>query len=276
MTQAESDNTVPVVEPETRNGDWMQQVVTLPKGVRGAAGDDIFNGDDIAVEALGPDVKAKNSGLLALAYLWRRFGPPWWGSDPHKDLCKYILTTPDPEVWLIVRTAGSSLDLGISYCKTEALQEEQATPFREWEKKFEAWWCKENGIDCDKEWPEEIDGKPNEELESIRERFWEDRMKSEVAKKAALEIGQYPRFLYDPKKWRDGNGVCRRVNQAIYDALKELLRPVYVRDVPINIFGRCNNADDPAEQSKYAGYGCDREAMEQLIAKEAEEVPSIS
>ena len=38
----------------------------------------------------------------AFAYLWRRFGPPFDGSDPHKELCNYCLTTRMPGVLLYV------------------------------------------------------------------------------------------------------------------------------------------------------------------------------
>lgn len=36
----------------------------------------------------------------ALAYLWRRFGPPAWGSDSYKNLAAYVLETEMPGVCL--------------------------------------------------------------------------------------------------------------------------------------------------------------------------------
>ncbi len=39
-------------------------------------------------------------------YLFRRFGPPMVGSDDYKDLCRYLLTTNDKEVFVSVRLAS--------------------------------------------------------------------------------------------------------------------------------------------------------------------------
>ncbi len=44
----------------------------------------------------------------AFAYLWRRFGPPFEGSDPHKDLVSYFLTTDMKGVLLYVRPCVSA------------------------------------------------------------------------------------------------------------------------------------------------------------------------
>jgi hypothetical protein len=241
----------------------MAQAVDLPKGVRGARGDDIFNGYVIAQEAWPDLCDDDNSSLTAFAYLWRRFGPPFYGSDPHKDLCRYILTTSDPDVWLIVCPNACSIEYGIGYLKSVALQEEHAKPFREWEEKFESWWLEQH--------PEITltDETPKDEVERISGLFWKDRLDGSITKKAVESIGEYPGRQIDPDNWRTCGGVCQRVNQAIYDALRELLRPVYIRDCAINLFGRCDDGVDAAEPSRYAGLGCPREQLDELLRKES-------
>lgn len=48
-------------------------------------------------------------------------------------------------------------------------------------------------------------------------------------------------------------------------------RPVYIRDVPINLFGRCNDSDRPAEPSKYAGLGVPIEEMDKILKEEEDD-----
>ena len=65
---------------------WMQQLVAWPEGgCTGASMSEICDGFALAYAVYG-EALDDNSGLLAFAYLWRRFRPPWWGSDDHKDL----------------------------------------------------------------------------------------------------------------------------------------------------------------------------------------------
>ena len=66
----------------------------------GALSNPFVDGPRLAREAWGDRTDRKNSGLLAMAYLWRRFGPPWWGTDRQKKLVAYVLTTNDPDVFL--------------------------------------------------------------------------------------------------------------------------------------------------------------------------------
>ena len=82
---------------------------------------------------------------------------------------------------------------------------------------------------------------------------------------AKVAIGMAPGF-HRPKDWREADSLVRRVNEAVLAAMKELLRPVYVRDGALNILGRCADCfDDAAPQSKYAGYGVPKRAMDAMI-----------
>lgn len=150
----------------------------------------------LIAEALGPGVDDPNSGLLAFAYLWRRFGPPMRGSDAYKDLCAYILTTGDPEVWIWLRVTASELRYS-----AKALARE-----------------------------------------SISGAIW---------------------FEYERRRAHISQPVSDRVRKVVKDAYRELLRPVPVRDIYINIFGRVPDdaVVDPVEPPVYAGYGIPLDAI---------------
>jgi hypothetical protein len=103
-----------------------------------------------------------------------------------------------------------------------------------------------------------------------------------VTKEASKIIGVHPRLstpLPYNGKWRKGPPVMRLVNNALLTAMMELLRPVFVRDCPLTILGRCADGDVPqyeggaAPCSKYAGFGIPEEGMKVLDkwAKEASE-----
>ncbi len=79
----------------------------------GAACDDLVDVRAIADVVWG-DCAGQDSGLIAFAYLYRRFGPPIHGCDPRKDLASYALTTSDPDVFLLVHP-GSELRYSIGY-----------------------------------------------------------------------------------------------------------------------------------------------------------------
>jgi hypothetical protein len=181
----------------------MDQLVDSNDKLCGAKGDDIVDGFTLARDAWGEQCQQPNSGLTAFAYLWRRFGPPWRGGDPHKDLVSYTLTTKDTDVFLWITPSGSSLDLAVGYLTN-------------------------------------------------------------------VKIRRVRRRLKMPADWRTGSRIQKRVNQALFDALKELERPVRVRDIAINIFGRCDYGRREAKESPYAGYPVPKEAMDAMLAEDAE------
>lgn len=235
----------------------MQQIETLPFEIAGAAADDIVDGHALAIEAWGDRASNKDSGLLAFAYLWRRFGPPWRGGDNHKSLVDYWLTTADPEVFLTLSLKGCGLALSVGYVANQTIRTEAHAPLNAWERRLREWWLGRHPEIAELE-----DTEANHEIVSAR--YWKDRMNKELVDEAVLVIGEFPDSP-DSSKWRDDTGVVHRVNQALFDALKELERPVYVRDCPFNAFGRCEAVGDSADTSKYAGYGIPREAMDAVI-----------
>lgn len=237
----------------------MQQVETFDFKVLGAGGDDLFNGYDMAIEAWGQDrADDKNGALLAMAYLWRRFGPPWRGGDDYKRLVDYTLTTDDPYVFLWLSLSGSGLACSMGYLAHESLRAEVDQPRRVWSECYVEWW---NTMHPEfKSWED-----TKETLEKMAEIYWRERYDEDVLAKACAAIGEFP-GVPDHRQWRTDTGVVHRVNQALFDAMKELERPVYVRDCPVNLFGRCDESDTPAEQSKYAGYGVPKPAMDGLVS----------
>ena len=101
--------------------DWLTQATDLPD-CTGARSSGFCDAPALAEEVWGPNHDADcDTGLFAFAYLWRRFGPPWHGSDPLKDICAYVLTTPDPEVWLEVVPCIGSVHGSAHYLVTMTL-----------------------------------------------------------------------------------------------------------------------------------------------------------
>lgn len=255
----------------------MEQVVDFGGKVRGAGGDDIFDGYTMAIEVWGKACEDRDSGLKAFAYLWRRFGPPWHGSDDHKDLCTYCLTTADPDVFLVLHLNGAGLKYSVSYMAHESIREEYEKPMQEWEKKFENWFMdqhQEIKWENHEKWGEKYKKK-------IGTMFWTARYDGKIYKQAVEAIGKFPRLHVQLDGWRNIGGIVQRVNQSIFDAMNELLRPVYIRDCPINIFGMCEEAEiedgdenlEPgvmyaAKRSMYAGFGVPKESLDKLIKGE--------
>lgn len=232
----------------------MEQLGDCEFKLSGASSDDICDAHQLAQEAWGDIAKDKNSGLLAMAYLWRRFGPPWSGGDDHKSLVDYTLTTNDSHVFLWIHLSGCGLFYSVGYLAHEKIKQKFHEPMTAWCERYDEWWWTTH--------PEFESWEDfGENQKKVSEVYWNERMDNAVITKAEAVIGQSP-SRQDSRAWRSDNGVLRRVNQAIFDAMKELERPVYVRDCAFNLFGRCDDSDTPAERSKYAGHGIPKEAMD--------------
>jgi hypothetical protein len=245
---------------------WAGQVGTLPGPCTGAAAGPLCNGWAVTVAAYGEAVGGVR-GTDAFAYLWRRFGPPWRGSDDHKDLVGYVLYTAHPDVFLTLRLSASPLPYCVGYLITKAFQDALGAPSRAWEEQFEAWWTtmKLNKIEraalrC--QFARGTDAAVVPLVRGISRRYWRDRETRSMVEEAEGAIGPNPLR----KRHESNLDICA----AIHDALIECLRPVFIHDVAINIFGhvpddQVDNRQN-AEQSIYAGYGMDRAALEALRA----------
>lgn len=197
-------------------------------------------------EALGDAVDAPHSGMIAFAYLWRRFGPPLRGCDPHKDLCGYYLTTADPEIWICLRVSGMPLSYAASFLVSPKIRSAVEAEGDAWNAEFNRY-CRE----VYGSWDAYIDIAIGEDREAAKQ----------ASDKLEATIGECPRL---PRNWRiSPNDAHRHLNQTVLDAYRELLRPVPVRDIYINIFGRVPDdaVVDPVEPSVYAGYGISLDAI---------------
>ncbi len=250
---------------------WMRQIETLPERCTGAASGPLCDGYALAAAVYGLQLDA-NSGLTAFAYCWRRFGPPWWGSDDHKDLVGYILGTSHAEVFLSLRLSGSPLLYGVGYLITQTLQTTCDAPHTAWEAQFESWWLAHKATAEDRRVLAQSQACSNTAarcalLKTVHTHFWNARLSTTVMAEAQGMLGPHP--------GRSPEAGRPLVEHAIQDALRELLRPVFIRDVAINILGRVRDEDmddtqKQAPYSPYAGYGIPKEEMDaQLKPTEA-------
>jgi len=212
----------------------------------------------------------ENSGLTAFAYLWRRFGPPWYGSDAYKDLAGYILGTPHPDVFLRIALKGSGLEYGTGYLITQTFEATllKAEESAAWEKTFEAWWLDKKLTEDEAAILEQALPKDHPDYQAVVKHYWDDRLNSTIVREAEGVLGVYP-----GRACRDE---CPLIVDNITAALQELLRPVYIRDVYFNILGRVRDEDlsddwASAEPSKYAGLGMPQDAVEALLHEEDED-----
>jgi len=71
-------------------------------------------------EKFMPDIVRRIEYGNLFAYLYRRFGIPSWGSDDHKEIANWYITTPDPAVALRIspkpnRSSIAVLNSGINH-----------------------------------------------------------------------------------------------------------------------------------------------------------------
>ena len=243
---------------------WMKQVATLPGKWGGAAASDLCDGHALTKAVYG--AVHRDSGLTAFAYLWRRFGPPWWGSDSHKELVTYYLGTPVCDVVLGMHLSGSRLGLNVGYLITHDRENRarNTKAIGAWEEQFEGWWIR---MKLDEESRAFLHSNPADDdpqLKEISGQFWDARYDHEVVEEAEAFVGPFPGRVRQASVY---------ISHAITAALEELLRPVYIRDVPVTILG-CLDERSPcwhpgnahyAEPSRYAGYGVPQEAMDREL-----------
>jgi hypothetical protein len=229
----------------------------------------------------------------ATAYLLRRFGFSFEGYDDYKTLASWVLTTPLNGVYLWVMIKGNSsasCSFGVRFSKekyqelhrlrcmpfliknadAQRLARENGYPFAvpkgKWNRRDKhalRLWEKKHGLldkkkeDFSKEELDKIYNNLFDEMECLRKRAYDDLDKCGWINPASERMDLFN----------------TAIDTAIRQALKELLKPVHVRDCYINILGPCKSpcyeckipeehcngteacADKFAEPHKYAGYG---------------------
>jgi len=187
------------------------------------------------------------------AYLFRRFGYPLHGWDDYKELVRYNVTTPMEGV---VLTISPSLDTSLCFgylLRADVYAKIAYEEFRSliyWTKKFKRWaaknyraipvdqlYCPASRRDLDRAWA----AWPG----SDTKRFWDYKTdQCEKLRKRYRSIEPlFPRqSLHDwqilPADW-----VSVKATKALIAAMKDLLRPVNIRDWWVNIEGRVHDDD---------------------------------
>jgi len=188
-------------------------------------------------------------------YLFRRFGYPKFGWDDYKQLTQYLITTPMPGVSLIVEpdvTGGGTFGYMLREDIDQACEAEDHKPWKDRYERFEAWAIKEHGIetmhiylepDQDKlkrvfeTWAADKDDADFKDDEEIRKAFYEDQAKiTNDLLELYMEIEPHPEII--PLEDRPDDSIMKQAHTALCAAITDLLRPVHVRDVMINIMGR--------------------------------------
>lgn len=194
-------------------------------------------------------------------YLFRRFGYPRFGWDGFKKLVQYHITTPMPGVVLTVEPAvagggtfGYMLREDIHRaCMEEdrACMEEDRKPHREWYRRCEAWALEKKGIElvshCEQDddklqrvwraWATAHEANEFEDQKGAENMFWVDQadLRSEYTDRYS---SIHPRPRLPRIENRPDGSIVKQCHAALCAAITDLLRPVQLRDVMINIQGR--------------------------------------
>ena len=208
----------------------------------------LFDMDQYADTAL----PALNPGGVFI-YLFRRFGYPRIGWDGRKELVQYYLTTPMEGVLLSVRpnvTGGGTfgymlrIDLDLE-CNNDVMK-----PMDDWRKRFDAWALKEHGVEIlnmfeqnsdklDRAWVVWGEDKQHIEFGSEKDAynaFYDDQEQMRIKYVDMYEeIDPYPKRV--SVEDRNDDSILKQCHTALCSAIDDLLCPVYVRDVLLNIVG---------------------------------------
>lgn len=187
-------------------------------------------------------------------YLFRRFGYPKFGWDADKQLVQYFITTPMDGVMLVVEpdvTGGGTFRYSLRKDINQACEVEDRTPYEGWINRFETWAKKEHGIEIiwlfdqdndklNRMWQVWVADKQERDFASetdAHNAFFDDQ---DIIKRKYLEMYREvgdPFVLPPLVKDRSDDSIMKQVNTALCAAIKDLLRPVYVRDMIISIKG---------------------------------------
>lgn len=176
-----------------------ESVTEVPHPYEQYAGGMLFTMFRLADVAFGKEI-ASQSGVALFAYMWRRFGPPWFGSDGEKELAEWVISTRLDGIFLVVSPKGGALRHSFAV----------------------------------------LYGAP-----------------------------QFDRFPADGYSDNEAVLECRA---ELVRAMRDLLNPVFVRDVPINALGRMEENDIQSgaivyDCSVYAGLGMleHKPALDQMV-----------
>jgi len=221
------------------------------------------------------------------AYMFRRFGFPQLGSDSHKELVSYVITTEMKGVYLDVSPRPSGIEHSFGYRLTNQINkmchQERFEPYLTKRKAFLEWieannlgpvfepfspWTLKRIQPCIDEW-NSTHPDPNPDGEEAEQKLFYTFYKEKWEKLWTEFSETYPdsEIKFDVNLHRDNfpdDSFRGKVNAALVNTIKDLLKPVYVRDVPINACGLFedpekidwdNNPPEWPDYSHHAGKG---------------------
>ena len=265
---------------------FVAEQISEYRELTGAIGGTLWIGDD-ANGILG-DVQPGNAFL----YLFRRFGYPILGWDGYKSAVDYILTTPRADTFLRVKI-GAIVQFGYQITPEldKELNDEIFLPHYEWERRAYEWGKDQNP---DLLHPIISDWNSDADLERVSRAWLRDNhpyldYDSEIDEAVTLEFWKWVSEIHSKtlstysEKVEAAPDVHREpvegselwdVHQALLASVRDLLRPVNIRDALIDIRGQIKEALDDlplelppvVEPFKFAGYGVGTETLE-LLAK---------
>lgn len=246
----------------------VRQIKNL-KNYTGAMGG-IFEPGQLAEEIM-PGVEYGN----LFAYLFRRFGYPRMDWDDHKELVAYILTTKIKGVYLDCSPRPSGLRHSFGYLLSKEINKEcMVERFANVLARHELFlkWQSENNkeITTSFGWPE------SEEHHKIAVQNWYDKHPAwqgidggeverdlffqynrEIEHQQQNEYNIVDPYIYEDEMNFEKGSLRYKINEALKETIKDLLRPVWVRDVPITPYGVIddNEARKGVSAHKEAGMG---------------------
>lgn len=210
-------------------------------------------------------------GADLFSYMFRRFGPPTVGSDDFKQLAQYYITTPIEGLFLGVSPyMGLSEACNFRYCVDREIASRISSlergPFIEWRNAAGRWYH-ENHLELIPQVLHETivdsEGSPLGLWYDFS--YWDgvvadDGTRFELQPVWDAAFASYP----DPKPEPFDCQLKKDCLEALTVAMKDLLRPTYVRDVYFNALGHIGDQDIVTAEVQYgvtadystaAGYG---------------------
>lgn len=249
---------------------WSTKQVTQFEGKYTGAISGIFDLTEPAEQILG----RLDPGQVFI-YLFRRFGYPRFGWDDVKELVTYHLTTPVDGVVLTVRpnvTRSGTFGYMLREDLDHSCEDEYMAPSIEWYRQCEAWALKEHGIeilrifeqDTDKiqrvwdKWASDKEDKDFDDQAAVNKAFLEDQATiRDKYTRQYKDIEPFPQRISIQD--RDDNSIMKQCYTALCDTIRDLERPVYVKDVLIDITGELTPSEKldgfVVDYSNMAGIG---------------------
>lgn len=193
------------------------------------------------------------------SYLFRRFGYPRHGWDDQKSLVVYYLNTPMEGVILSVHpdiTGAGTFGYVLREDIDRQCTEDQFKPYTDWNDKCEAWTLETHQIEIIKimeqdneklervwkKWGADKNDVDFKDIEDAHKHFFDDQ-ESIRNKYINLYKGIEPFPATVAPQDQDKNTTMKQGYQALCATIEDLKRPVFVRDVLINITGQVRSID---------------------------------